>query len=108
MNSQNKYLALTTTVPSADDAQAIARALVEQRLAACVQISSPITSIYRWENQLETSTEYSLTAKTTVDAFQRAKSTICELHPYDVPEVLAAPIVAGHAKYLTWLEGEIG
>ena len=107
MNTQTKYLTLTTTVPTEETARSIAQALVDHRLAACVQISSPLKSVYRWEGKLELSTEYQLTVKTTVAAGDRAMSKICELHPYDVPEVLATPIVGGNADYLAWLETEV-
>jgi periplasmic divalent cation tolerance protein len=101
------FLEVTTTVPSMDVANTIARALIERQLAACVQISGPITSVYRWRGALETSTEHRLTAKTTAEAQERLMVAIVALHPYDVPEVLAAPVTAGHAEYLAWLAEQV-
>jgi periplasmic divalent cation tolerance protein len=107
MNAKTKYLEVTTTVSSQDLASTIASALVERHLAACVQISGPITSVYRWEATIETSTEYRLTAKTTAAVYKRLLAAVLELHPYDVPEVLAVPILDGHADYLTWLDEQV-
>ena len=72
-----------------------------------MQVSGPITSVYRWEGNVEMSSEHLLTAKTTATAYDRVVETILKLHPYDLPEVLAVPIIAGHADYLKWLEAEV-
>jgi periplasmic divalent cation tolerance protein len=84
----------------------IARTLVEARLAACVNLLPAVRSIYRWQGQIEEATEITLLIKTTsqqVDSLQRA---IVKLHPYDVPEIIATPIVAGYAPYLQWIATE--
>ncbi len=95
-----------TTTASKDDAQRIARALVEAQLAACVQVLGPITSTYRWEGAVETSEEWLVLVKTRRDLYSELEQAIRGLHPYDVPEILAVPIVAANPAYLAWLEGE--
>jgi len=98
---------VTTTTPSEDVADAISAALVEARLAACVQVTGPIRSRYRWEGAIERSTEWQCVAKTTADASPAVVARIVELHPYDVPEVLVTPILDGCADYLDWIDGEV-
>jgi len=98
------YLQVVTTVGDAEEARRIAAALVERRLAACVQISGPITSVYRWQGQLESSEEWYCVAKTRNDCFDRLAAAIRELHSYDVPEILAMRIEAGDPAYLAWVD----
>lgn len=107
MNLHPQFLEVTTTVPTGELASAIAKALVERRLAACVQISGPVESVYRWEGAIETSTEYRCTVKTTAAAYHRLLAAIVELHPYEIPEVLAVPIAQGHEEYLSWLAEQV-
>ena len=99
-------LQIITTTATADDAQRIARALVEQRLAACVQIVGPIESVYRWQGKIEIAGEFQCWIKTRSDLFDRVEQTIRQLHSYEVPEILAVPVVAGSQKYLDWLREE--
>lgn len=101
------YIQIFTTTDRKQDADRIASALVEQRLAACVQISGPVTSTYRWEGAIEQADEYLLIAKSRQDLFDRAEKAIREIHTYDVPEILAVPISNVSADYLTWLEEEL-
>jgi periplasmic divalent cation tolerance protein len=101
------YIQVITTTATHDEAEIIARALVEEHLAACTQIVGPITSIYRWKGQIETSQEYQCWAKSRRELYERIEAAICRLHPYEVPEILAIPIAAGSEKYLQWLEGEV-
>jgi periplasmic divalent cation tolerance protein len=96
-----------TTTATRADAERIAAALVERRLAACVQISGPIRSCYRWQDAIETAEEWLCAAKTTRAAYARVEQAICELHPYDEPEIIAVPIVAGSPGYLTWLAEQV-
>ena len=98
---------VATTTANKSDAERIARALVERRLAACVQISGPITSTYRWQDAIETATEWLCTIKTTDRSYQRVEATIRELHTYDEPEIIALPIVAGSPSYLNWLQDQV-
>ncbi|MEZ6072616.1 MAG: divalent-cation tolerance protein CutA [Pirellulales bacterium] len=101
------YVEVVTTVADAATADAIADALVRRRRAACGQTSGPITSHYWWQGKLETSSEWYCVLKTRADLFDRVEAAIRELHPYDEPEILARPIVAGSASYLGWLDGEL-
>jgi periplasmic divalent cation tolerance protein len=99
-------LQIITTTASKADAEKIARALVEQRLAACVQISGPITSCYRWEGRIETSEEWLCTVKTRRDLYPQVEAAVKSLHPYQNPEILATQVVEGAPEYLQWLAEE--
>jgi periplasmic divalent cation tolerance protein len=100
------YLQVVTTTALREEADRIARELVETRLAACVQIVGPIASTYRWQGKIETSAEWQCWAKTRDDLFDRVSEAIRRIHPYEVPEILALPVVAGSASYLAWLDAE--
>lgn len=100
------YIQVITTTATHDEAEIIARALVEERLAACTQIVGPITSIYRWKDQIETSQEYQCWAKSRRELFPKMEATIRRLHPYEVPEILAVPVEVGSESYLKWLDSE--
>jgi periplasmic divalent cation tolerance protein len=99
---------VVTTTASEDEAQRIASALIERRLAACVQMVGPITSTYRWQGAVETSQEWQCVIKTRGDLFAEVEAAIIELHSYDVPEVLAMSVVAGRRNYLDWVASETG
>lgn len=101
------YIQVTTTTEKREDADRIAQSLVDARLAACVQIDGPITSTYRWNGRIETSGEWRCVVKTRGDLFEQVDRAIRELHPYDVPQVLAVPVLVGSRAYLDWLEGEL-
>ncbi|MGW8257017.1 MAG: divalent-cation tolerance protein CutA [Thermoguttaceae bacterium] len=103
-----EYIQVLTTVSQVGDAENIARTLVEQRLAACVQIVGPITSIYRWEGKIEQAQEWQCWCKTRREYFQRIESTIRRLHSYQVPEILVMGILDGAKDYLTWLDDQLG
>jgi periplasmic divalent cation tolerance protein len=90
------------TAPSEAEANAIARHLVEQQIAACVSLT-PIHSIYRWDNAVESSSEFQLSIKTTANRLSALASAIREMHPYGVPEFLVVECSAGSAQYLAWL-----
>ena len=94
---------IITTTPDNELAQRIARTLVEQRLAACVQIAGPVESIYRWQGEIESASEWQCWIKTTAARYADVERTIRELHTYTVPEILAMPITAGNPDYLKWL-----
>ena len=96
-----------TTTDTKAGAQAIASALVEKRLAACVQIIGPITSTYRWQGEIETTEEWLCLIKSRRDLYEALEEAIREVHPYDVPEILAVPVVAGSRDYLDWMDGEL-
>jgi periplasmic divalent cation tolerance protein len=97
---------VVTTTERREDAERIARTLVEERLAACVQVAGPITSIYRWQGKIETAEEWQCRAKTRRDLYAKIEQAIRRLHPYETPEILAMPILAGSADYLAWLNAE--
>jgi periplasmic divalent cation tolerance protein len=96
-----------TTTASREEADRIARTLVEERLAACVQVVGPITSTYRWQGVIETSQEWLCLAKTRRELYDEIEKAIRGAHSYQVPEILAVPIVAGSADYLAWLNHQI-
>jgi len=95
-----------TTVASSEEANRLAQALVEQRLAACVQIDGPITSCYRWKDAVETAAEWRLTIKTRAALYDPLEEAIRKLHSYEQPEILALPITAGSTGYMKWIEEE--
>jgi periplasmic divalent cation tolerance protein len=101
------FLQIQTTTESRADAEALARALVERRLAGCVQIVGPINSTYWWQGEVESAEEYLCLVKSSRDAYPALEAAIQELHPYDVPEILAIPVAAGSAAYLGWLRDEL-
>lgn len=103
----SQHIQVVTTTDKRDDAVAIARALIEQRLAACVQIVGPITSVYRWKGQIETAEEWQCWAKSRHDRYAHIEQAIRQTHPYEEPEILAVPMTAASASYLAWLDAQV-
>lgn len=103
-----EYLQVSTTVGSAEEAERIGAALVEHRLAACVQVLGPISSRYRWQGEIERAEEWLCLAKTEASRYPRIEAAIRELHSYEEPEIVATAIVAGSAGYLAWLSHSMG
>ena len=101
------FLIVTTTAPTPEDAARIARAVLEPRLAACVQVVGPMTSTYWWQGMVEWSTEWQVTFKTTREVYPQVEAAIRALHPYQVPQIIAMAIVAGGADYLDWVREEV-
>ena len=97
-----------STVGTPDAAERIARGLVEQGVAACVNVVPGVVSHYRWQGALEREAEILLVIKTRADAFDAMKAALLALHPYEVPELIALPIAAGHGPYLEWLAANSG
>lgn len=93
-----------TTTDKEADAEKIAQALVEQRLAACVQILGPIRSTYRWQGKIESAHEWLCLVKTRRDLYPQVEQAIKAIHPYETPEILALPVIAGNPDYLQWLD----
>jgi periplasmic divalent cation tolerance protein len=102
------YLQVLTAAGSEAEAERISAALLERRLAACVQVIGPISSRYRWRGEVETAQEWMCIAKTEASRYAELEAAIRELHSYDEPEVVATPIVAGSAGYLSWLGESLG
>lgn len=99
-------LLILCTCPDADSAARIARALVEERLAACVNRVPGLASVYRWQGEIHEDSEVLLLIKTRGELFESLRARLVALHPHDVPEVIALDIAAGHAPYLEWLRTE--
>ena len=100
------HILVLTTLPDAESARALARALVEDRLAACVTIGAPVESMYHWRGAIETAREVPVTAKTRGDLFEDVAAAIRSRHPYELPEILAVPIDDGLPDYLAWIDAE--
>jgi periplasmic divalent cation tolerance protein len=99
-------LTVLTTTDSADKAEALARSVIETRLAACAQISAPVTSVYRWQGAIETTEEWQVLFKTTAARYEALEAHLKAAHDYDTPEIIATPVVRGSAAYLAWLTEE--
>ena len=93
-----------TTCESKEEAQKIARALVERRLAACVNVVPAIESVYRWQGKVESSTEWLLLIKSRAEKFEAVREAIRELHSYEIPECIMISVEGGSREYLEWIE----
>ena len=102
----DNVLLVLTNCPDVEVADRIARTIVEQRLAACVNRLAPVESVYRWQGALERVTEVPLLIKTTRERYAEIEQAIRALHPYEVPEIIAMPVSAGLAAYLRWVAEE--
>ncbi len=100
-------IVVLNTCDSADEAARLARLLVEQRLAACVTVISPVRSFYRWNGAITDAAEWLLVIKTSQALFERLRASIQSVHSYDLPEILALPVSAGSPGYLSWIDGEL-
>ena len=99
---------LLTTTDSAEEAERLARVLVDARLAACVQIAGPVRSVFRWEGSVSVEPEWQLWLKTDAARADELTARLVAEHTYDVPEVLVLPVVGGHGPYLSWVTEETG
>ncbi|CAN5272945.1 divalent-cation tolerance protein CutA [soil metagenome] len=99
----SEHLLAFTTCPDADSARAIARVLVEEKLAACINVLPGIASIYRWQGETLDEPECLLLMKTSQSVFERLAARLKTLHPYELPELIAIPIAEGSRPYLQWL-----
>lgn len=97
---------VTTTTASQEDAQRLAASVVAARLGACAQVVGPVLSVYRWDGAVQTETEWRLEVKTAEDRVLALIEHLAAEHDYDVPEVVATPVVAGSAEYLAWVAEE--
>lgn len=100
------FVVAMTTVPADFDAAGMAKTLVDRRLATCVNVLPAVMSVYRWEGAVETSAEQQLLMKTSADRIGALDEAVTALSPYDLPEFIVLPIVAGSTKYLAWLDAD--
>jgi periplasmic divalent cation tolerance protein len=101
--NQNLFQIVLTTCPDEACAERIAQALVEEGLAACVNILPPMQSIYKWKGKIETANEQLLVIKSTLARFPAIRDRLHALHPYELPEIITVPIADGLPEYLAWL-----
>ena len=99
----SQVVVVLVTCPSPAVARRLARRLVADRVAACVNLVPSVESTFRWQGKIERCRETLLIIKTTAAGFERLRRAILRLHPYDVPEIIALPVVAGHPPYLRWV-----
>ena len=102
-----EYIQVFTTTEKKEDAEKIAKTLLEKRLAGCVQIVGPIESTYWWKGNVETAEEWLLFIKTRKNLYEELEKAVKEIHPYETPEIIAMPIVTGSKDYLEWLRNEL-
>ena len=97
---------VVTQVPDRALATDLARVLLEQRLAACVNIGAPVESIYHWRGGIETADEIPVVIKTRSVLYSDVEAAVRKIHPYDTPEIIAIPVIDGDARYLAWITDE--
>ena len=101
------YIQLFTTTEKREDAEIIAREVVKKRLASCAQVVGPIKSTYWWKEKIEQTEEWLCIMKSRSDLYDELEEAIKNIHPYEVPEIVAVPIVSGSQSYLEWLDNEV-
>ena len=102
-----ELLTVFMTAPDVEVAERMGRILVEERLIACANVVQDVLSLYRWEGEVQRDSEALVIMKTTADALAALEARVVELHPYDVPEVLALPVLGGHGAYMEWVRAEV-
>lgn len=100
-------IVILSTCETPGDARRIARHLVEQRLAACVNVVPQVTSVYRWKGAIEEATEVLLVIKSSRPLFGALQRELARVHPFEIPEIVALPLIDGSHRYLDWLESEL-
>ncbi|MFE4212464.1 divalent-cation tolerance protein CutA [Streptomyces sp. NPDC056844] len=100
------WLTVLTTTDSEEKAHTLARGAVEARLAACAQISAPVTSVHRWQEAVETGEEWQVLLKTTAGRYDALEAHLLAAHDYETPEIIATPVVRGSDRYLAWVSAE--
>ena len=106
MKKMSNYIVIFITTSSINEAKKIGRSLVEEKLAACSNIISPIRSIYSWRGEICDDKETLIILKTKKNLFKQIENRVKELHSYEVPEIIAIPIIEGSDKYLSWVRDE--
>lgn len=104
----SEFVQITTTTGTRHDAEQIAAELVSRRLVGCAQVTGPITSTFRWQGKVEAAEEWMCTLKTSREQLAAIQRVFEAIHPYEVPELIAVPIVDGGAAYLKWLAEQVG
>ena len=99
-------IVVLVTAGSEQEAETIATALLEERLAACVNVTSPVRSLYRWEGRIADDREWQMVIKTQARLFDALAARVRALHSYDVPEIIALPVLAGTTDYVDWIQNE--
>ena len=99
----SNYLIVLSTAPDGPTARRLAKLLVRERLAACVNVVGGVQSVYRWKGAVKSAREYLLIAKTTRSRFAALRTRLVAAHPYEVPEIIALPLAGGLANYLSWI-----
>ncbi len=99
-------LLVVTNLPDRESAEKLAALLIERRLAACVNILAPCSSVYRWQGEIQHDEEHPLLIKTAQDRYAELEASIRANHPYELPEIIAVPVVHGLPAYLQWIESE--
>ena len=104
---EESYIVLFITTPTAEEAQRIAEVLLKQRKAACVNIVPGVSSLFWWQGELDSAQESLLIAKTQAPLLKEIVALVRETHSYDVPEIIALPIIDGNQDYLEWIDNEV-
>ena len=107
MSEATRVIAVLTTAPSIDVAERLGTVLVEEGLAACANLVPGVTSLFRWKGELSRESEVVVLLKTTARGLDALQRRLVELHPYEVPEVIALDVVSGHEPYLDWVRTEV-
>ena len=105
---QTRLALVLTTIGANADAEALARTLVEERLAACVNIVTGMTSVYRWKDKIEEDREQQMVIKTTPEKLQALEWRLRQLHPYELPEFIVLSVSSGSEAYLNWIRESVG
>lgn len=104
---KNTYIQIFTTFPRKSDAEKIAKRLINEKLAGCVQVFGPIKSFYRWKGKVNIAREWLCVVKTTAIKYKRVEKAIKKIHSYSTPEIIFVPIVGGDPGYLSWLNKQL-
>ena len=107
MDAESKYIVVLVTVPAREEAERIARGVLEEKLAACVNIIPGVDSYYWWQGKIDMSKELLLVIKTQSPLFSQLKERVASLHSYDVPEIIAMPLAQGSPSYLNWINESV-
>lgn len=103
----HSVLVILCTVPNQEVGQRIAKALITDQLAACVNLLPGIESVYRWDNQIETSSETLLLIKSQEHLYEKIEQKLISIHPYDCPEIMSLPVKSGFSGYLEWIQANV-